>query len=42
MVPPLWKRVMNGRVREWRKQNYPDIADWQAYNMGTNALGSGN
>jgi alkane 1-monooxygenase len=39
MVPPLWTRVMNRRVREWRKQNYPDIADWQAYNKATNVVG---
>ena len=39
MVPPLWKRVMNKRVRAWRKQNYPDITDWKAYNKGTNAVG---
>ena len=39
MVPPLWKRVMNKRVKEWRKQNYPDITDWKAYNKGTNAVG---
>ena len=34
MVPPLWKRVMNGRVRDWRRQHYPDIVDWKAYNKG--------
>lgn len=32
MVPPLWKRVMNPRVRAWRKVYYPDIADWSDYN----------
>lgn len=30
MVPPLWRRVMNPRVRAWRKQYYPDITDWSA------------
>ncbi len=39
IVPPLWRRVMNKRVRAWRKQNYPDITDWTAYNKGTNAVG---
>ena len=34
MVPPLWKRVMNGRVKAWRKRHYPDISDWKAYNKG--------
>jgi alkane 1-monooxygenase len=36
MVPPLWRRVMNPRVRAWRRQNYPDITDWQPYNKATN------
>lgn len=38
MVPPLWKRVMNPRVREWRKQHYPDISDWHAYNKALNPV----
>jgi alkane 1-monooxygenase len=38
MVPPLWKRIMNPRVRAWRKQNYPDITDWVAYNKGLNPV----
>ncbi len=29
MVPPLWRRVMNPRVRAWRRRFYPDIADWR-------------
>ncbi len=36
MVPPLWKRVMNPRVKAWRKQYYPDIADWHPYNKALN------
>ncbi|MGL5008350.1 MAG: alkane 1-monooxygenase, partial [Paracoccaceae bacterium] len=36
MVPPLWKRVMNKRVKEWRRANYPDIEDWHPYNKGLN------
>ena len=39
MVPPLWKRVMNKRVKAWRIQNYPDITDWKAYNKGLNEVG---
>ena len=39
MIPPLWKRVMNKRVRAWRKQNYPDITDWKAYNKALNPVG---
>lgn len=26
VVPPLWRRVMNRRVRAWRRQFYPDEA----------------
>ncbi|CAM3395866.1 Alkane 1-monooxygenase [Paracoccus nototheniae] len=35
MVPPLWRRRMNPRVRAWRRQFYPEIEDWSAYNDGT-------
>lgn len=35
MIPPLWRRRMNPRVRAWRKRHYPDITDWTAYNKGT-------
>ena len=30
--PPLWRRVMNRRVRKWRDMYYPEITDWSAYN----------
>lgn len=36
MVPPLWRRVMNPKVRTWRKTNYPEITDWGPYNAQTN------
>lgn len=36
MVPPLWKRIMNPRVKAWRRQFYPDITDWHAYNKALN------
>lgn len=36
MIPPLWRRMMNKRVRAWRKQYYPEITDWSAYKAGTN------
>jgi len=36
MVPPLWKRVMNPRVKAWRRQHYPDITDWKPYNKALN------
>ncbi|MGV8988646.1 MAG: alkane 1-monooxygenase [Cypionkella sp.] len=35
LVPKLWRRVMNRRVRAWRKQFYPDIEDWTPYTTGT-------
>jgi len=34
LLPPLWRRVMNPRVRAWRRQFYPDITDWTPYNRG--------
>ncbi len=36
MVPPLWKRIMNHRVKAWRRKFYPDITDWHAYNKALN------
>jgi alkane 1-monooxygenase len=38
MVPPLWRRVMNPRVRRWREMYYPEITDWKPYNKGQNPL----
>ena len=38
LVPPLWRRVMNPRVRAWRRQYYPDITDWAAYNKARNPV----
>ena len=34
MIPPLWRRRMNPRVRAWRRQFYPEIGDWGPYNKG--------
>jgi len=36
MIPPLWKRVMNPRVKAWRAQYYADIEDWHPYNKALN------
>lgn len=33
LVPRIWRRMMNHRVRAWRKANYPHITDWAAYNI---------
>jgi len=35
MMPWVWRRVMNPRVRKWRDMYYPEITDWAAYNKGT-------
>ncbi|OWY02642.1 alkane 1-monooxygenase [Thioclava sp. F1Mire-8] len=42
MIPPLWRRRMNPRVRAWRRKYYPDVADWTPYNTGTTPLPRGS
>ncbi len=32
MIPPLWRRIMNPRVRDWRRTYYPEVTDWADYN----------
>ena len=32
MIPPLWRRIMNPKVRQWRRMYYPEITDWTDYN----------
>lgn len=34
MFPPLWRKLMNRRVRKWREMYYPEITDWTPYNKG--------
>lgn len=41
MVPPIWRRVMNPKVRAWRRQHYPDVTDWKPYNRGDLPLPKG-
>ena len=36
MIPPVWRRMMNPRVRAWRAMYYPEITDWRPYAKGTN------
>jgi len=36
MIPSLWRRVMNPRVKAWRTRYYPEITDWHAYNKSLN------
>jgi len=38
MIPPLWRRVMNPRVRRWRQMYYPEITNWERYNKADNPL----
>lgn len=38
MIPPLWRRVMNPRVRSWRRHYYPEITDWLDYNKARNPM----
>ncbi len=38
MVPPLWRRIMNPRVRQWRATYYPEITDWALYNKHATPL----
>ncbi|MGR3290744.1 MAG: alkane 1-monooxygenase [Paracoccaceae bacterium] len=38
LIPPVWLRMMNPRVRKWRAMYYPEITDWSAYKAGTNPM----
>ncbi|MFT3689842.1 alkane 1-monooxygenase [Paenirhodobacter sp.] len=42
MIPPLWRRRMNPRVREWRRRHYPHVTDWTPYNKATNPMPRGS
>lgn len=35
MIPPLWRRIFNPRVRAWRRRYYPQIEDWTPYKTMT-------
>lgn len=36
LISPIWRRVMNPKVRQWRQQFYPEITDWRPYTHATN------
>lgn len=36
MIPPLWKKIMNPRVKAWRRRHYLEIEDWHPYNKALN------
>ncbi|NHQ74452.1 alkane 1-monooxygenase [Roseovarius gahaiensis] len=38
MIPPIWRKVMNPRVKHWREMYYPEITDWRPYNKARNPL----
>ncbi|SDX48150.1 alkane 1-monooxygenase [Litoreibacter albidus] len=38
MVPPIYRRIMNPRVRKWRAMYYPEITDWAPYKTATNPM----
>jgi len=38
LIPPVWRRVMNPKVRAWRRQFYPEIDDWSAYKTASNPM----
>lgn len=39
LCPPLWRRVMNPKVRDWRRKHYPQIRDWTPYTQGVQQSG---
>ncbi|MEI6097633.1 MAG: alkane 1-monooxygenase [Alphaproteobacteria bacterium] len=41
LIPPLWRRVMNPRVKTWRAGFYPDITDWHDYDKVCNPMPNG-
>ena len=41
LVPTLWRRVMNPRVKAWRAQFYPQVTDWLPYNKGQTPMPKG-
>jgi len=36
MIPPLWRRRMNPRVKRWRAMFYPEVTDWTPYTKSEN------
>ena len=38
LFPPLWRKMMNHRVRRWREMYYPEVTDWKAYNKAKTPL----
>ena len=38
LVPTLWRKTMNPRVKDWRARYYPEISNWAPYKNGTHPL----
>ena len=38
MIPPIWRRIMNPKVRKWRARYYPEITDWRPYNKAQHPM----
>jgi alkane 1-monooxygenase len=38
LVPALWRKRMNPRVKAWRQQHYPEIRDWRRYKAASNPM----
>ena len=38
MIPPVWRRIINPKVRAWRKKYYPEVEDWAPYKNATNPM----
>ena len=38
LITPIWRRIMNPKVRKWREMYYPEITDWSAYQTGVNPM----
>ena len=38
MIPPVYLRMMNPRVRKWRAMYYPEINDWSRYKAASNPI----
>ncbi|WP_333713871.1 alkane 1-monooxygenase [Yoonia sp.] len=38
LVPTLWARIMNPRVKAWRAKYYPEITDWTPYKTASNPM----
>ena len=41
LLPSVWRRVMNPRVKAWRAQFYPEVTDWLPYDKGKTPMPKG-